>query len=73
MLEEAIGIYETSPGHVRDSKFDHSMYSRLAGVGSLIPQSIADYIEDVAQENYAVRVKEVGTGIGMIVHVRPRW
>jgi hypothetical protein len=39
------------------------MYSRLAGVGNLIPQSIADYIEDMAQENYAVRVKEVGTGI----------
>jgi hypothetical protein len=73
MLEEAIGIYETSPGHVRDSKSDHSMYSRLVGVGNLIPQSIADYIEDMAQENYAVRVKEVGTGIGMIVHVRPLW
>jgi hypothetical protein len=73
MLEEAIGIYETSIGHVRDSKSDHPMYSRLAGVGNLIPQSIADYIEDMAQENYAVRMKEVRTGIGMIVHVRPRW
>jgi predicted NBD/HSP70 family sugar kinase len=73
MLEEAIGIYETPIGHVRDSKSDHSIYSRLAGVGNLIPQSIADDIEDMAQENYAVRVKAVGIGIGMVVHVRPRW
>jgi hypothetical protein len=33
------------------------MYSRFAGVGSLIPQSIAGYIEDMAQESYPVRVK----------------
>jgi hypothetical protein len=51
--------------HVHNSKSDHPMYSRLAGVGNLIPQSTSTKI-------WRFRVKEVGTGIGMIVHVRPR-
>jgi hypothetical protein len=43
----------------------------LAGVGNLIPQSIAGYIEDMAQESDTVRAKEVGTDVG-ILHTRPR-
>ena len=44
----------------------------LAGIGNVIPQSIAGYIEDIAQESDTVRVKEIGTDVG-ILHSRPRW
>ena len=37
----------------------------LSGVGNLIPQSIAGYIEDMAQESDTVRVKEIGTDVGI--------